>query len=133
MTQTTALGHAAWIYAHIDQYDKQQRFDAAVALGEWKVFSLRQIARITGLAHTTVAQLVKGKTEKTGGKFDPEALSLLVELSKRRHRSEPLEPADVRAALNAGAGTSPYMAARLTDIPRTHLIRRYNAAKGEAA
>ncbi|WP_406245816.1 hypothetical protein ACI7YT_12300 [Microbacterium sp. M] len=130
MTITTALEEAAWVYSSIENYDRQQRFDAAVSLAEWKVFSSRQIARIVGISHSTVAQLGGAKTDKTGGRFDPDSLSILCKLAKRRRAGEALDPAEVAEALDIGTGTSPYMASRLTDIPRMHLIRRYNAAKG---
>lgn len=135
MTLTTPLEEAAWVYSHIDQYDRQQRFDAAASLAEWRVFSIRQIARIVGLSVTPVADLLKAsrKSDKTGGRFDPASLPALKELAQRRRRSEEIEPAKVAEALDAGGGTSPYMASRLTGIPRTHLVRRYNKAKGEQA
>lgn len=131
MTITTALEEAHWVYSRIDQYDKQDRFDAAVSLGEWKMFSLRQIARIVDMPHTTVAGAVQAKGDKTGGRFDPEALEPLMALAIRRRKSEPLDPQQVAEAIDAGLGTSLYMASRLTGIPRSHLMRRY-AEAGQA-
>lgn len=126
---TTPLEEAQWVYSRLGNYDRQQRFDAAISLAEWGVFSLRQIAKITGISHTAVAGLVQAKNDKSGGKLDPEALEPLVDLMQARRKGEDLDPDQVVEALDAGNGTSPYMASKLTDIPRMHLVRRYERAR----
>lgn len=129
MSITTPAEEAAWVYSRLDQYDRQQRFDAAVSLAEWGVFSLRQVAKVVGLSHSAVAVAVRGKTDKTGGRFDPEALSALVALLRARRKGEHIAPDLVAEALDAGTGTSSYMASKLTGIPRMQLVRRYEKAR----
>lgn len=113
---TTALEEAAWVYGHIKQYSKQQRFDAAVSLSEWGIFSLRHVGLIVGLSHTTVRRIAKHKPDKTGGTFSPECLVPLLSIQKRHRRGEPIEAGEVRAALDAGTGTSAYFAAKLAGV-----------------
>lgn len=117
----TPLEFAAWVYPRIADYDKQQRFDAAVGLGEWGVFSYRQIAVMVGLSHTTVARLVSKKSARTGGRFDPECLTALLDIRGRKLRGEEIRPGEVREMLEAGMGTSAYMAAKLGGIPESWL------------
>lgn len=123
---TEPLEEAAWVWAHAQNYDRQQKYDAAASLGEWGIFSLRQIGAIVGLGHSTVQKLVT-KTARTGGKFDPACLVPLLEMSKRRRRGEPVEPGEVASMLSAGSGTSPGFAARLGGISETYLRRRSGA------
>lgn len=125
----TALEQAAWVYSHQASYDRQQRFDAAVDLGEWGIFSYRQIGAITGLSHSTVQRIVKQKADKTGGRFDPECLGPLVELRSRRLRGEEVDPADVRDLLARGSGTSAGFAAKLGGLPESWIRRQCHKAK----
>lgn len=122
-TITTPLGEAEWVYRNIEQHDRQQRFDAATSLGEWGVFSLRQIAAIVGLSHTTVHRLVKPKTARTGGTFDPECLTPLLDIATRRRRNEPVQPGELRAMLSAGSGTTAYVAAKLSGLSEMWIRR----------
>lgn len=110
------LEHAAWVFAHADNYDRQQRYDAAVALAEWGVFSPRHVGLIVGFSHTHVRRLAPGKKDRTGGTFSPEVLAPLLDIRKRVARGEQVEPAEVRAMLHAGTGTSIYFAARLSGL-----------------
>lgn len=120
---TTALHEAAWVYENQRNYDRQQRFDAAVSLGEWGIYSYRQIGAIVGLSHSTVSKLIR-KPEKTGGTFSPECLAPLLELSKRRRAGGDLEPDDLRDMLAAGTGTSVHFAARLSGIAESYIRRQ---------
>lgn len=113
MTIGSALEEAAWVYSRIGNYDKQQKFDAVASLAEWGVFSLRHVAAITGLSHTTVRRIAWSKSDKTGGTFHPDCLVPLLEIRKRYLRGEQVTADEVRDMLNAGSGTSIYFAARL--------------------
>ncbi|WP_217182678.1 hypothetical protein [Streptomyces sp. AC495_CC817] len=123
----TPLEEAAWVYAHQSDYDRQQRFDAAASLSQWGLFSLRQVGAIAGVSHSTVRKLAKPKSDRTGGKFDPECLELLLDIRRRYARGEDVEPEAV--AQLADAGTSLGFAARLAGIPESWLRRRYTKAK----
>lgn len=129
---TTPLEEATWVHKHRDEYDRQQRFDAAASLAQWGVFSLRQIGAIVDLSHTTVVKVAQGKSDRTGGRFSPECLPLLTELRGRVLRGEEIEPGEVVELLDAGAGTSAGFAARLGGISETKLRRKYKQAKGAA-
>lgn len=109
--------------------NRQAQFDDAVALGETKVFSNRNIAHITGLSMETIAQLTK-KKDKVGGRLNPASLSLILDLrncwltdsyevrgkTMRRVNKELLH-----SILNLG--TSYGMIARLSEIPLSTLHR----------
>lgn len=121
---TTPLEEAEWVYRHAAQYDRQQRFDAAVSLGEWGLFSFRQIGAIVGMSHTSVRKIVAAKTNKTGGKFDPACLTALLDIVKRRRQGETVPPDEVRDMLAAGSGTSPYVASKLSGLSESYYRRR---------
>lgn len=123
MTATTPLEQALWIFERHEGYDKQQKFDAAVELGEWGIFSSRQIEAITGLGHSTVLKL-SPKSDRTGGRFSPECLSALRDISRRRAAGVSVERAEVREMLAAGSGTSPRTAARLGNLSESWIRRR---------
>lgn len=123
MTIMTPLEAAAWVHARVESYDKQQRYDAAVELGEWGVFSYRQIGAIVGLSHSTVRKLASQKSDRTGGTFSPECLEALLDISKRRLRGEEVQPGEVSDMLAAGAGTSAYVAAKLGGISESWIRR----------
>lgn len=119
----TALDEALYVWTRRENLDRQARFDAATSLGEWGLFSLRQIAAIVGLSHTTVARLTGGREARTGGKFDPACLTALRDISLRRRRGEAVEQGEVKAMLDAGSGTSAGFAARLGGISESWLRR----------
>lgn len=123
-TATSALELAIWYYERREFYTKQDKFDAAVALGEYKLFSSRQISAIIDLPHTYVAKLIN-KTDKTGGRFDPKALRPLLKVAQQQARGE-VEAFAVKEALDAGV--TKYLASRLTLVARTTLERRYAQA-----
>lgn len=125
----TALEEAHWVYSHRDNYDRQQRYDAAASLSQWSLFSLRQVAAITGISHSTVKQVAGSKSEKTGGRFDPACLEDLLTVQQRRARGEEVEPQLVRRMIDAGAGTSVGFAERLGGLPEGYLRRKYAKAK----
>ncbi len=114
---TTPLEEAAYVVTHIDAMDREARINAAVSLGKWGVFSKRNIAAITALQPAEVGALVS-KSDRSGGRLDAAILPQMLELAIQRRRGEELDPELVRLVL---AGASDYVAARLTDIPRTTL------------
>lgn len=120
---TVALTEALRVYEQRGRFTKSERFSAARMLGGLGVFSYRQIGAIVGLSHTTVARLVRKKA-RTGGRFSPESLAPLLEMSRRRAKGEDLSVDALRAMLEAGSGTSITFAARLGDISESYIRRR---------
>jgi hypothetical protein len=126
---TTALEQALYYYDRREALDKQARYDAAVALGAFGIFSARQIAGFVGISHQQASALI-GKKDRTGGRLNPLALRPLLEISQQWAREE-LDNASVVAALDAGVST--WLAARLSGIPRSTLMRRYVKGKEQDA
>lgn len=109
---------AAWGHPKPDPDEPigQQQVDDAVALGETKTFSNRHISLITGLDVLFVGELT-GKTDKTGGRFNPEALPFIHDLW---HQWATAHTADRRTACSiVRQGVSPGMLSRLTGISRS--------------
>jgi hypothetical protein len=123
----SALEEAVVAHEQSEYMDRQGRFDAAVSLAEWDVFSSIQIAKIVGLPRVTVSRLI-GKKDRTGGRLPLASLRPLLDLSRARSRGE-VDLAAVKTALDAGA--SRRMASRLTSIPETTLKRHYDRATAE--
>ncbi|MDL5351123.1 hypothetical protein [Microbacterium sp. zg-YB36] len=121
----TALEEAIFVHEHRDNLDRQARFDAAVSLAEWGVFSGAQIGTITGLNRATVAKLI-GKKDRTGGRLTVESLKPLLHLAQLRRRDE-VDVLAVKEALDAGA--SRRMCARLTGWSEGQLRRQADRAE----
>lgn len=125
MTAMTPLEQAvaAWTRdPHADEMIRRQwQFDDARALGECGVFSNRNIALITGLAHTTVADLT-GKATRTGGRLNPESLPMLLDAAQHWLRYHAVDVQSVQVAIDLG--TSIGMVEKLAGIPHSTLQRR---------
>lgn len=119
MTNHAALTQARDTWRGRANLDKQGKFDAAVALGEWGLFSNRHIAKFTGLSPATVNALIT-KPERTGGRLEPEALEPVIEVLHMRVRGE-IDNAKVRTAIEAGVSVN--FLAKLAGIPQRTLAR----------
>ena len=118
MSNIVALMEAQSVFERKDQMDRQTLFDAAVSLGEWGIFSNRSITKITGLRPRDVAVLTP-KSERTGGRFEPEVLPDLISLARTGERGE----MDVFTAKRVLDHCSSYYASRLSGIARSNLVR----------
>lgn len=105
--------HHHWI--NHEHYDKQQQYDAAVELGEWGLYSNRQIAVFTGLRRAVVDSL-NPKSNKSGGTLAPEALPHIEQLIVGVRT-----PETIKATLDAGVSTT--MLARLSGISGSMISR----------
>lgn len=123
--QTTAVEQAIWAYAHRDTMDKQTRLDHVIALAAWGVYSNRQVALLTGMDPHDVAAY-SGKTDRTGGNLNPDALPLILDLIHIDARGE-VDFFAVKRALDAGV--SGRMLARLTGRSQVTLARHARRAK----
>lgn len=128
MTASTPLEQAlaAWTRYNSPEensVDQQIRCDDAVALGETRVFSNFAISLITGLDQTFVASLT-GKTDKTGGRFNPEDLPTLLEIALEWRRDG--FASAQRLGLVVGT-TSPSMISKLTGVPRSTIYYKTRA------
>lgn len=115
------LEKALFYFERIEQMDRPARFAAAEELGAFGVLSSRQIGLIVGLPHTYVNGLMS-KKDKTGGRFRPEALAPLLRIAQE---GKAVDDADIAEALGS---VSTWLAARLTGVPRTTLLRRFEKA-----
>lgn len=104
MSNLEAVQHASRVYRARENMTREHLINEAIALGEWGVWSNRHIAQITGLRPQLVNELT-GKTDKTGGRFDPEALSAIITCCNAKARAD-IDPALVKAALDAGISAS---------------------------
>lgn len=113
MIAQTPLQQALVAWTRVRTDDRQPQVDDAVALAETGVFSTRQIILITGLPEKLTYDLV-GKTNKEGGRFNPEALPQIYDIWQQRARTEAVDKKLVR--LIVGQGVSPRMLAKLTGL-----------------
>jgi hypothetical protein len=104
--------------------DRQTQIDDAVMLGETGVFSKRHISFITGLDLNLVNELVR-KPDKTGGRFNPEALPLILDLSLGWRQNRVCDAQLTRTIV--AIGVSPFMISKLSGISRTTLYRKLNS------
>lgn len=108
--------------------EQEAREHYAVQLGELGLFSSRSIALIVDLSYHTVGRLT-GKKDKTGGRFNPEALPLIYDLWAEYNqggRNRKL------AATIVKLGISPSYLATITGIPSTTLSRWVDKENGDS-
>lgn len=108
-----------------DRTDEQRRDVAevdALALGQAGMFSNNQIAAITGLSLKRVCAL-NPKTDKSGGRFNPQTLPLLLELWVEYEDGGMGRQLGQLVKTIVDSGTSVGTASRLTFIPPTTLSR----------
>lgn len=100
---------------------RQQRIDDAIALSETGVFSNRNIAHITKLDASFVGDLTN-KRDKTGGRFNPEALPFIYDLRVQWAQASTCSDSAVRVILDMGVSAA--MLSKLTGISRTTLYKK---------
>ena len=117
-----ALSEAIWLRDHAESMDRQQLFDAVISLGEYKLFSNRQISAITNgmVTHTIVGELI-GKKNKTGGNLNVGTLDILRNILYSRANKR----TDYNLVRDAvGLGTSQGMVSRLTGVNQSSISKR---------
>jgi len=119
MNYLTAVQHAQRVYVNHLAYGREALVNEAVALGEWGVWSKRQVAAFTGLRPALVNDLIT-KKDRTGGKFNPAALPAVVAVCRMVARDE-MDATLISAALRSGC--SSVMLSRLTGAPQSTLSR----------
>jgi hypothetical protein len=118
MTALDACKQAKYIFEHRSTSDREQRINNVIALNEWHLFSNAQLSRLTGLKEHDVAAYT-GKTDKTGGNFEGEALAPIIELIHLRSRGE----RDDRVVRRALEHASSRMVARLSGFSQSYISR----------
>ncbi len=76
MNAMSAIEQAYYSLQHRDSLTKQGRIDHAIALNEWRIFSVRQVAEIVGMNRETCRKLLK-KTERTGRRLNVDTIPLI--------------------------------------------------------
>jgi hypothetical protein len=114
-----ALKEARDTFALRNKLDRQQKVDAAVSLGEWGIFSNRNIAKFAGL-DPSVVNGVLSNPARNGGRLTPEALPTLIEIIHTRIRGE-INTNLVRLAVQQGVSVN-YLA-KLTGLPQRTVAR----------
>lgn len=110
----SALGeaHKAWGIARYLSY--AERIQLAKDLHTYGLFSLNQLGKIVGLTAGGVARHCV-KTDNKGGRFQPEALEVLIHIRRVYLEQERVNANLVQAAIDAGCSAS--CIAALTGTP----------------
>lgn len=108
-----AAKEADEIYRRVDRLQPDRRARAVEILGSHGLWSLAQISAISGAGMHEVRRLVT-KKDSTGGRFNPETLTWILEDLALRDRNE---TNDVLTTRIVDAGTSELMLARIFDVP----------------
>ena len=122
-----AVKQAKWAFEHKDMTTttRQNRIDWIRELDDWKVFSNIQIANFVGLKSDTVGAFT-GKTDKTGGRLNPEALGDIMKVIHIDNLGQ-IDPHAIKRVLDQGVSTR--MLARLTGLVQSTITRRNRAAQ----
>lgn len=119
-----AINEAIWIRDNAQVISVPVLIEKLQNLAEYKLYSSRQMANICGgvLKHNTISGYV-GKSDKSGGRFNPASLEDIREalFSKERGR---IDYVSVKNALDFG--TSQGMVSKLTGINQSMISRRFS-------
>lgn len=118
---------AANAYAIRNNLAGREKRPLARRLGQHGVFSLNQIAAILGTSTSVIHEEVT-KTDRTGGRLNPDTLGLIRDLLEQERIGQPY---GFFAAEILRAGTSPLVLERLTGIPALTLRQAARAHERE--
>ena len=116
-----AVNEAIWLRDHASSIDRAKLFEVVEDIGEYNIFSARQLSSFTKnlISHQTAARLCK-KTERTGGKLNPNSLEDIKQCFHDRINNT----IDYRLISQILAdGTSQGMIEKLTGISQTKISR----------
>jgi hypothetical protein len=121
-----AVNEAIWLRDHASKIDKEKLFEVIENIGEYNVFSARQLSALAGnsISHQTVARLCK-KTEKTGGRLNPKSLDEIKQCFHDRINGT-IDYQLISKILDAG--TSQGMVEKLTGISQTKISKGINGS-----
>lgn len=97
-------------------HERDEQRVAVADLGATGIFSNRVIGRIVGLDAESVCEIT-GKTDKTGGRLNPESLPMLYDAWLLWQRDSVIDIANIRIAFKLG--TSWGMIAKLVGLPKS--------------
>lgn len=105
-----------------DEMDLEQLKEAVKELGNFQIFSYRQISAIAknNISHSTIGRLVV-KPQRTGGKLNPQDLEKIRDIIFQRSLGV-IDWDKVSSVLRNG--TSADMLVKLTGIPKTTMHRK---------
>lgn len=81
-----------------------EKLEFAQELNDYKIFSIRQIAKIVRMSPNTVSKHIS--KQGVGGRLNPESLTALIALRKLVSNKQPLPMGMVRAVIEAGTSVS---------------------------
>jgi hypothetical protein len=116
-----AVNEAIWLRDHASKLDRDKLFEVVENIGEYGIFSARQLSVLAGnsISHQTAARLCK-KTEKTGGRLNPKSLDQIKQCFHDRINNR----IDYSLVSQIVAdGTSQGMVEKLTGISQTKISR----------
>lgn len=121
-----AVNEAIWLRDHAPKIDRAKLFEVVEDIGEYNIFSARQLSVIAGklISHQTVARLCK-KSEKTGGKLNPKSLEDIKQCFHDRINGT-VDYSLVSQIVTAG--TSQGMVEKLTGISQTRISKGINGS-----
>jgi hypothetical protein len=124
MRNAEALNYAIWVRDNVAEMKDHDVIKAVIELGDYKVFSSRQISAIISnrVSHTTVSSII-GKKDKTGGNLNVASLEILRNVLYSRSSGE--TNYGLIATVLEG-GTSQGMISKLTGVSQSSISRRFN-------
>jgi hypothetical protein len=120
-----AVNEAIWLRDHASKLDREKLFEVIENIGEYGVFSARQLSALAGnlISHQTAARICK-KTEKTGGRLNPKSLDQIKQCFHDRINNTIDYSLVSQIVLD---GTSQGMVEKLTGISQTKISRGISA------
>lgn len=116
-----AINEAIWLRDHAETIDKEEMFRIVEDIGEYGLYSARQVSALTGnkLSHQTTARLCK-KTNKTGGRL---SLSSLEDIKQCFHDrvNKKIDYKIVKRVIDSG--TSQGMLEKLSGISQAQISK----------
>jgi hypothetical protein len=119
-----AMNEAKYLYTHSVYMDRQQRYEAVISLSEWELFSVGQLAQISGLSTSTLYGMDVKLPSKGSGRFNPQSLDTLLQLRLNFNNKLPLNKVLLQAAVDDG--NSRRVISKLTGLGLSTIARKLN-------
>lgn len=128
-SETTKKLQQAWdIYRRAGAYNDAQLDEATKVLEGHGLWSLRSMAKITGASYNQIQGRVV-KSERTGGRFEPRTLELILEESRLADRGE--SNPKLTSEIIAGGTSLTFLAKLLGQTPKKIETRLKRLERGD--
>ena len=117
-----AMTDAKYLYEHSKNMDNQRIYDFLVSLNEYQLFSIGQLAQLSGVSVSTIHNWRITAPAVGSGRFNPQSLDTLIQLRLNFINGRPLNMRLLSGA--AEDGNSHRVIAKFTGLTPSQISRK---------